>query len=318
MDDLEGSRGIAFLNGKSGTLRGLDMEEMGRRIHDRFARRGCAMEIVRLDRLDEDARLVVERERPDLVLCAGGDGSTSALAEAAHHTGAILAVLPGGTMNLYAQTLGVPLDVEEAIDAIAEAPIAKADLAFANDRPFVNQYTLGFQPVASRLRERMQYASRWGKMWATTRALTQVAFAPPRFRLRLTLDGKDRGELYLSNLSVSNNCLGEGHMPFADRCDEGVLGIYTTDPVSTTATAKLLMDVAVGRWAQNPAVTSLTARRATVELTKAPRSRRATSDGELVALENRIEFRIEPAALSVLLPAGNRRVAAGAEEKNAA
>ena len=300
--DLKGARLVALVNGLSGSMRGRDPDAFCASIVERFSALGCDVRTVRIDRLGQPVEDIARDARADVLMAAGGDGTASAVAGVAHRTGAVFAVLPGGTMNLYSQTLGIPLDLDEAVEALAGGDFAKADIAFANDRAFLNQYTLGFQPLASKLRERMEYASRWGKMWATARCMGQVALTPPRFRVRLTLDGGEPRDYRLSNLSVSNNPLGEGHMPHADTFDGGRLGVYRTDPLTTRETFGLLADFVVGRWAQNEAVHVETAREVRIEMLSRPRSRRAAIDGELVPLPKITKIRIESGALSVLVP----------------
>src|SRR5690606_39913243 len=52
----------------------------------------------------------------DAILAGGGDGTISTAAGIAYETGMPLAVLPAGTMNLFARALKVPLVLDEALE----------------------------------------------------------------------------------------------------------------------------------------------------------------------------------------------------------
>ena len=55
----------------------------------------------------------------EAVIIAGGDGSLNAVAPALLKTGLPLGILPTGTANDLARTLGIPTDIERASDVIA-------------------------------------------------------------------------------------------------------------------------------------------------------------------------------------------------------
>ncbi|MCV5420656.1 diacylglycerol kinase family protein, partial [Escherichia coli] len=69
----------------------------------------------------EDLEPTVERalaKRPDLLILGGGDGTISGLVDLMVGTDTILGVLPLGTANSFARTLGLPLDLDGAIDVL--------------------------------------------------------------------------------------------------------------------------------------------------------------------------------------------------------
>jgi hypothetical protein len=74
-----------------------------------------------------------------------------------------------------------------------------------------------------RIRERMIYRSRIGKMLASLRAIISAAVRPPDFEAEIQT-GNGRERLRVSGIAVSNNPLGEGHIPHADRLDAGRTG----------------------------------------------------------------------------------------------
>ncbi|SDH44100.1 diacylglycerol/lipid kinase family protein [Agrococcus jejuensis] len=72
------------------------------------------------------------KERPDVILVAGGDGTVRAVAEAMHESGIPLALLPIGTANLLARNLRLPrTGIPRAVAAAFTGTDRAVDIAFA-------------------------------------------------------------------------------------------------------------------------------------------------------------------------------------------
>jgi diacylglycerol kinase (ATP) len=94
---------------------------------------------------------------PDLLLFGGGDGSLTAAAARLAHRDAALGVLPLGTTNNFARSLGMPLNLAGAIAALAAGKVAEVDLAQAGPHLFANMASIGLsvqvaQAVPARLK----------------------------------------------------------------------------------------------------------------------------------------------------------------------
>ena len=278
---------------------------------------GPRFELVSLQRADRPIDDVLERaaaEDSDCLLVGGGDGSVAATAGAAWRSDKLLAVLPGGTMNLYARTLGMPLEFDASIDALTRLHEGRVDLATANGEPFIHQFTVGLHADAVRLRQRAKgrsdkgagarswLGSRLGKILATGRAFAAVILDPPTFPVALDGDALDPAERRLSALSVSNNLFGEGHVPYADEADGGRLGLYCAEPLEPWAAARLMGDIMLGRIDANDDVGTRAATRVALRFPDPRRPARALLDGELVDVERRVEIRLHTGALRVLRP----------------
>jgi diacylglycerol kinase family enzyme len=72
------------------------------------------------DALEKTVARALEK-KPDLLILGGGDGTVSGLVDLLVGTDTILGVLPLGTANSFARTLGLPLDLDGAIDVLANA-----------------------------------------------------------------------------------------------------------------------------------------------------------------------------------------------------
>lgn len=292
---------LVLLNRKAGALRGSDFAV---EVEERLAEGSGDIEVAAADGPELVQRLkerLVHR-RPAKVIVGGGDGTVSAVAAVLCDTEVALGILPLGTLNLFARSLAMPLDLDASLAALANASERKVDLGEANGRVFTHHLSIGLQPQVVAVRENMEYRSRIGKLLATLRALATVLQRPPRMRIRAEIDGAPI-DVVTPALIVSNNVYGADHLPYADALDEGVLGIYTCLPRSRAELAQLTFDAMLGRWRENGQVAMTQAMSVVIERRGAPRRPiAATVDGELTSFTNPISVYIRPLALTVLMP----------------
>lgn len=78
-----------------------------------------------------------------LILVAGGDGSQAAAVAELAHTDAVLGLIPAGTGNSFAQSLGIKTTIQDAIDTILDGRVAEVDLGMVNGTYFANFATIG-------------------------------------------------------------------------------------------------------------------------------------------------------------------------------
>ena len=101
-------------------------------------------------RFAEDAA----RRGIDVVVAYGGDGTLNEVATGVATTETALAVLPGGSTNVFARTLGMPNDalqsVELIVDALDRNAISPIGLGRANDRYFTFHTGLGYDAAVVR------------------------------------------------------------------------------------------------------------------------------------------------------------------------
>ncbi|WP_428963197.1 diacylglycerol/lipid kinase family protein [Micromonospora fluostatini] len=80
---------------------------------------------------------------PDLLVAGGGDGTLSAAARLLAHADMALGLLPLGTTNNFARTVGVPIDLDGAVDVLTHGKVIDVDLGLAGDMPFANHVGIG-------------------------------------------------------------------------------------------------------------------------------------------------------------------------------
>ncbi|MGC3974964.1 MAG: diacylglycerol kinase family protein [Nitrospira sp.] len=166
-------RFAAVLNQDGGTLA---HHRYGRILRSVFAGRsktaGHSVEIDIVAGRDIAAALekAIARRDIDVVLAGGGDGTISTAASLLMNKKKALAILPAGTMNLFARGLGIPQTLEAALQSFADGEVIAVDMASANGQPFVHQFSVGMHAKMVQLREKMDFGSRLGKMQASVRA----------------------------------------------------------------------------------------------------------------------------------------------------
>lgn len=132
--------------------------------------------------LGEKVRKALLR-RPDVVVVGGGDGTISSVVDHLVDQDIPLALLPLGTANSFARSLGIPLDLDEAINLLAAGVPRRVDLGRIDDDHFANCAALGLAPmIATTIPHGLK---RWaGRAGYALWALVQLARFRP-FRIRV-------------------------------------------------------------------------------------------------------------------------------------
>lgn len=235
------------------------------------------------------------RDRYDLVLAVGGDGTLNLVVNGLANSDTALAIVPLGTANVFARQLAVPHDVESACRLIREGAWRVIDLGRAGSRYFACTSGVGFdaqvlRDVDARIKKVSGYAAYF--------ASTLRAFARYRFRhVHLRLDDDPR--VFKGYMTLINN--GQfygGNFRFAPRArlTDGLLDVVIFRRHGVAAIARYLTRIAGGTIDTDPEVTYARARRVHVEA----HGRHAVHlDGEYAGHTPR-EFRAVPAALRVV------------------
>lgn len=65
------------------------------------------------------------RQKPDAVIVSGGDGTIVEVAKVLHGTDIPLIIIPGGTANILAKELNIPLNPTDALQVLSRRPVVK-------------------------------------------------------------------------------------------------------------------------------------------------------------------------------------------------
>ncbi|WP_234419295.1 diacylglycerol/lipid kinase family protein [Sphingomonas sp. EC-HK361] len=124
----------------------------GQRLFKRACKRLDALPFPVEARAVDDPRKLVPTikalmaKQPDLMILGGGDGTVSGLVDYLVGTETILGVLPLGTANSFARTLGIPLDINGAIEVLRTGAPKRIDLGMIDKDYFANCAAMGISP----------------------------------------------------------------------------------------------------------------------------------------------------------------------------
>ncbi len=152
----------------------------------------------------KEIRTIVRQAIQDgapMVIVGGGDGSLSGVVDEFVGTDCVFAILPLGTANSSARTLGVPLDLDGAIDVIAHGQRKRIDLGMIDHDYFVNAASLGLSPIIGETVPDglKRYLGRFGYLFWAIKCL--AAFRP--FKLIID-DGTKKHKLWSTEVRILN------------------------------------------------------------------------------------------------------------------
>lgn len=233
----------------------------------------------------------------DQVIVGGGDGSLNGAAEGLLKTGLPLGVLPLGTANDFARTVGLPLNLAAAVKAIANGRTTQIDLGEANGHLFFNVASVGFSAdLAESLTEKAK--KRWGKLGYAIIAARLLANSQ-LFTATLEHDGQTE-ELRTLQVAVGNGRFyGGGMTVHADAtATDGMLDFYSLEVDHWRKLLKLLPSLRKGTHGDWNDVRSFSTKDLTIRTSK---PRVVNLDGELKT-NTPVRFTIREKAISVFVP----------------
>lgn len=243
------------------------------------------------DRFKEELKPYIKKDQ--VIAVVGGDGTISSVAALLVGTEAILAPLPGGTLNHFTKDLGIPQDLSEALARLPNIQPRAIDTASVNGTVFLNNSSIGLYPSSLQTREALktQRIAKWlAKIIGSVRAFAKyrtytVTIGDETFKTPFLFVGNN--DYHLTDPTTGRQSL-----------TEGVLSVCT---IATASRWHLLATVAqaiVGLARSDDALKVWETTRLTIH-TKRPRIR-VSRDGELENLASPLTYEMTPQSLRVL------------------
>ena len=235
----------------------------------------------------------------DLVVLGGGDGTLNAALPGLLATGLPLGIVPLGTANDLARTLGIAADAAVASAVIADGHRRRLDVGEVNGHPFFNVASVGFGVDLTRALTH-DAKKRWGVLGyavAGFRTLRRMS----RFTVRIEQDGRVIHRGRTVHLAIGNGRHYGGGMTVSESAaiDDGRLNVYSLEVRSRWRLLFLLPSMRRGDHGRWEEVVTLSSAALTV---RTRRARSVNADGEIVT-KTPAEFRVLPGAIEVFVPA---------------
>lgn len=290
-----------IVNAKGGTAMGLERDELVEAFAEPFGGR-AAVRLVEGEELPEAMRAAFTDPAVDRVVVAGGDGTVSLAGKWAVETGKPFGVVPLGTMNLFARTLGMPLDHDLAIRGLATAVVRHVDCAEANGETFVNHVSFGFHPQLVRMRDAIPRGSRLKRMWTGLRVYVRLMSRHRKHRLTVSGDFPPFGaKAGLAVISINPIKEGVTQIPHPEGQRDGQLGVYVSTHRSAWDLNKVIWRLMNGTLTDSEHIEFRETSQVTIE---AKSALHMSMDGEVFVTNPPVECRIRRRKLAVLVPPG--------------
>jgi diacylglycerol kinase family enzyme len=248
------------------------------------------------------ARRAVE-QGATTVIAWGGDGTVMGVASALVNSEVSLGILPGGTGNLLARNLGIPLQVRRAIDVALTGRDRRIDLLdvyLGGGHHTLSAVMCGMGWDADMMGAPEELKKRVGWGAYVLHGARHLRTKP--MRLRLSVDGGPEQQLYGRTVLIANVGMlvaGLDLIPEADP-DDGLLDVLVIDPSSPLDWARTTTGILRGRGAaEDPSRTHLRGREVIVSTGHA-RSRQV--DGDTVPDGHGFRVSLLERALAVRVP----------------
>lgn len=237
-----------------------------------------------------------EAEHVEAVIAAGGDGTVIGAIPLALERNVPLGIVPLGTFNDLAKTLGIPAAVSEACSVIAGNRTRAIDVGRVNGHYFVNEASIGVSARIAR-RQTPEVKQRFGALGIISTTL-QTLREVRAFHASIRYDGRSES-CRTVQITVANSGRFGGVIERDDAdIDDGWLDLYSVEPQSWAHAFALVRKILQ----RDPSSgQGLRTRRAARFEIATHRPHHVSADGEPAGMTPAV-FEVLPKALRVFVP----------------
>ena len=239
----------------------------------------------------------------DIIVAVGGDGTVNEVASQIIGTNSILGIVPLGSGNGLARHLGIPLNIEKAIELINNRETSVIDTASVNGVAFVSIAGIGFDAFVA---ERFAVGTRRGFLgYFRIIANEYVNYKPQKYQIMFD-DGKVINEKALFVAFANSNQFGYNTTiaPNA-KIQDGLLDVCIVKKPQIFRIPLIANLLLLKRVDLSPQVKIIKAKSLTV---KRMQSGFVNIDGEAIDFTKDLEIIINPLSLNIIINPYVRKV----------
>jgi diacylglycerol kinase (ATP) len=254
-----------------------------------------------------NSELVTDLSTDTILVAVGGDGTVHYAARIALLKNLTFAVIPTGTGNDYARTLGMSDDLGEAIESLFTGHTRTLDVLQFNEQIVLNIGGFGLDAAVVHVIE----SKPWLKKLGSLGYALSLPIALTRFHAYSVTIRNDHGtsETYenVVLLAVTNGPRFGGGMNIVPNAvlDDGIFEVCVVSGISKFSVLRLFPLIYSGSHVRHPAVSIQKVR--VVDIAFNQHSPLAEYDGEPITVPNKITATLYAQKLKVLLPSSSTR-----------
>lgn len=289
---------LFVINPHSGRKEENNLEEL---IKDEVKKLNLDHRIYHMGSGDQEKKIRKEIESfgPEVVACAGGDGTVNLMAKILAETQITLLIIPNGSANGMAKELGIGNRIDFAISLLGNGVRRKIDLLKINDHTCIHLADVGLN---ARIVKRFEQDQKRGISTYAKHLMGEV-FLIKQYRFYIKYDDKEIMRKAVSLTFANASKYGTGAVINPDGIlDDGKFELVIVKPFPNIKLLSIAWKMFMGTLQTSEYVEVI--RCSTAEI----RSSKKTTlqvDGEVIGKVNEINISLLPQALSVLVPPPN-------------
>lgn len=235
-------------------------------------------------------------KKTDIIVVVGGDGSINEVASAIVNSNIILGIIPAGSGNGFANHLNIPLKINQAIQVINKKNVISIDTATINNKLFISIAGLGFDGHISK-----KYA-RVGKrgFWPYFRLVTEEfgKYKPKTYEI--IIDGKRiRKTAMMINFANTDQFGYNTSIAPEAKINDGLIDVCILQKPPVIKLPYLVHLLYHKKIHQSRFMELHKAKKVIVKQSK---KRTINIDGEAMKLGKKVEVKIDPLSLRIIVP----------------
>ena len=264
-------------------------------IQDYFLNKSQIVDILNLD--DNCSTHLIEDKikafEPDRVFAVGGDGTVKLVATCILNSNIPLGIIPAGSANGMAKELGIPANIEKALEVAVSGIPKSIHLVKINNELCIHLGDIGFNAFVIK-----KFETGNGRgMWGYVKAAWKVLWEKHKMQVEVKVDGVDIKRRAAMVVVANATKYGSGALINPDgKLDDEVFEVIIVKKISLSEIYKMM----VTHLAYNPAKTEVYQTRS-LQI-KSRKKAHFQVDGEYLGKVNSINASILPDALQVIFP----------------